>query len=505
MNEIDNEENNNIINENNSSLSSTSDYFLLEDKNDKEITKKKELIQSEIINKNYDFKHFQDFCNSRQQVNGNVYLFSYDNLKSLISDFVKYHTPHPKSGGNSNFVNNKPCRLIEKSVINDRIIKISITNPKEVQTSFYQQNYTSYDVATDLTLWKVSRRYSDFIWLRETLMKLYPGIYCPPLPEKKPGPARLEEKFIEKRKLFLTKFINDLVKNEIFKSSEVLIDFLSIQDRNRFETRKEIYNSKKPPVLLEENFSFTGNANLMEDSKKIDNYFNNIQKYFETQALILDEMKNNLNLYYTNINQAYLNLFDIEKGFNLLNKLNNQYSVKEEISKTYNEFCKFFKNWKSIQYEENQIVKKYVKRFFKYVSMESKAFIELITKRKEFKNDYLNKSIKLNDKKERLWKDKNLNKWEIEEINENEKLMLMNDKQFALEKMCTSETNNIKDSYDMLCYLNYTINEEFKHFINTQSKKFIINIKNFTEEFKNNLNKAVESWSQIASLIITKL
>ena len=69
--------------------------------------------------------------------------------------------------------------------------------------------------------------------------------------------------------------------------------------------------------------------------------------------------------------------------------------------------------------------------------------------------------------------------------------------------MCTSESQNVNNLYDMLCYLNYNINEEFKLFINSQSKKFIINIKDFTEEFKNNLNKAVEAWSQIASLTIT--
>ena len=500
MNEINNEEK--IDN----SFSSNSDFFLLEEQSDKDNQKKKKLIQTEIINKNYEIKHFQDFCNSRKQINGNIYLISYEELKSLIEEFLKYHTPHPKGAANniSQFVNNKPCKKIEKSLINDKVIKISITNPIEIKTSFYQQNYTCYEVYTDLTLWKVNRRYSDFIWLRDTLMKLYPGIYCPPIPEKKAGPARLEEKFIEKRRIFLTQFINDLAKKEIFKSSEVLIDFLSIQDRNRFERRKENYNSMNAPTLLEDNLTFSGNAYLMEDSKKLDNYYNNIGKYLEMQTQILDEMKYNLNSYYTNINQAYLNLSDIEKGFNLLDKLNKQYSIKEEISKSYYEFWRFFKNWKSIQYEENEIIKKYVKRFFKYISMESKSFLELITKRKEYKDNYIDKSIKLNDKKEKLWKSKNINDWEIEEINENEKLLLFNDKKYALDHMCTSETKNVNNVYDMLCYLNNTINEEFKTFINIQSKKFIINIKEFSEEFKNNLNKAIDSWSQIASLGITK-
>ena len=286
---------------------------------------------------------------------------------------------------------------------------------------------------------------------------------------------------------------------------DVLNDFLSIQDRNRFEKIKDNYNSKNAPVLLEDNFSFTGYVNLMEDSKKLDNYFNNIGKYLEMQSKIIEDMKENLKSYYTNINQAYLNMCDIEKNFNLLNKLNMQYSAKEEISKTYEGFWNFFKNWKSIQYEENDIIKRHIKRFFKYISMESIAFVELITKRKEYKDNYLDKSIKLNDKKEKLWKDKNINNWGIENISESEKLLLFNDKKYAFERMCSSESKNISNLYDMVCYLNYTINEEFKTFINIQRKKFTVNIKGFSEEFKNNLNKAVESWSQIASLTFTKI
>ena len=505
MNEINNNEISNIEKIDNS-FSSNSDFFLLDNNNNNESQKKKDLIQTEIINKNYEYKHFQDFCNSRKQVNGNLNLFSYNELKSLIDDFVKYHTPHPNKGSNnSEFINRKQCKKIEKAGFYGKNFTITISNPKEIKTSFYQQNYTCYEINTQPTLWKVLRRYSDFIWLRETIIKLYPGIYCPPIPEKKAGPARLEDKFIEKRRLFLTQFINDLCKIEIFKSSDVLIDFLSIQDRDRFEKIKDNFNSKNAPVLLEDNFSFTGYVNLMEDSKKLDNYFNNIGNYLEMQSQILDDMKENLKSYYTNINQAYLNMGDIEKNFNLLNKLNMQYSVKEEISKTYYEFWKFFKNWKSIQYEENDIIKRHIKRFFKYISMESLAFVELIKKRKEYKDNFLDKSLKLNEKKEKLWKDKNLKNWEIENINENEKLLLFNDKEYAFDKMCSSETKSVNNLHDMICYLNYTINEEFKNFINIQSKKFIVNIKDFSEEFKDNLNKAVESWSQIASLSFTKI
>ena len=106
--------------------------------------------------------------------------------------------------------------------------------------------------------------------------------------------------------------------------------------------------------------------------------------------------------------------------------------------------------------------------------MESKAFLELIEKRKESQENYKDKHIKLIDKKEKLWKDKNLNNWEIEDMNENEKLQLFNDKNYAMNRMCTSETKDVNNSFDMLCYMNYTVNEQFKIYINKQNINFLL-------------------------------
>ena len=67
-------------------------------------------------------------------------------------------------------------------------------------------------------------------------------------------------------------------------------------------------------------------------------------------------------------------------------------------------------------------------------------------------DNYMDKNIKLNDKKEKLWKGKNIEDWEIERLTNDEKLLLFNDKKYAFDRMCTSETKNIKNLYDMLCY-----------------------------------------------------
>ena len=76
------------------------------------------------------------------------------------------------------------CRKIQKSVLNDKKVTITIQNPKAVETSIFQSNYIIYEIITDVTQWQVTRRYSDFDWLRKTLKRIHPGLYCPPLPQK---------------------------------------------------------------------------------------------------------------------------------------------------------------------------------------------------------------------------------------------------------------------------------------------------------------------------------
>jgi|NOAtaT_7_FD_contig_21_8792507_length_414_multi_3_in_0_out_0_1 hypothetical protein len=44
--------------------------------------------------------------------------------------------------------------------------------------------YAVYTVKTAPYNWEVSRRFSDFEWLREILVKIFPSFIIPPIPEK---------------------------------------------------------------------------------------------------------------------------------------------------------------------------------------------------------------------------------------------------------------------------------------------------------------------------------
>ena len=89
-------------------------------------------------------------------------------------------------------INEFPCKLLEKSILNDKEIKVTIKNPKTNEKTLLSLAYVTYEVYTEPFLWLVRRRYNDFSLLRNILCKFYPRNLIPPLPEKKIGGKRFQ-------------------------------------------------------------------------------------------------------------------------------------------------------------------------------------------------------------------------------------------------------------------------------------------------------------------------
>ncbi|CAG8573959.1 3740_t:CDS:10 [Dentiscutata erythropus] len=80
---------------------------------------------------------------------------------------------------------------------------------------------------------KVIRRYSDFWWLMECLVKKYPYRILPDLPPKKIGVNgfyfTVDESFLEKRRKGLARFLNFIVKHPVLKDDQLVEMFLTEQ------------------------------------------------------------------------------------------------------------------------------------------------------------------------------------------------------------------------------------------------------------------------------------
>ena len=393
------------------------------------------------------------------------------------------------------------CKTAEKSILNDKKIKVIIQNPKNSEKSLLSSQYTLYEVCTESMKWLVQRRYSDFDWLRNILYKLFPRLFIPPIPGKKVGNRRFESDFIEKRMKFLQMFIDEIMENEELKSSEALIAFLSFNDRNQFEKKMKELNSYIPSNFCEDLKTLKGKLFILNDDFN-ENYYINVNNYLKLRYQILTRLNNNFKNFCLNQTKACIDLDEIQKDFKSLNILNEKVKLSSPITKTYDELSIFFENWKKIIYKENIIIKEQIKHFFKREKLENLIFIDLIDTREQIRQKYISEKIKLDNKKEKLYKTNDISKWEIEDsFGQIDHARLMRDKNYAFEKMCTRETKNVENIHKLLGYANFMNVTQLKNKIEQNEKKLVEITKEFANKFYPSLNDGITLWSTLNTYI----
>ena len=497
---------------------------------DNQISLKQEIIKAEILDKNYDKDKFLSFILSKKGHGDDLSKWTLLELNNAIVEFTEGEKgvskkeeakPQESSDKMTQDINvdieklkicktkeeekvyekEIICKKLEKTVLNDKEIVVILRNPKASDTTFLQSTYITYEVLTESQQWLVRRRFSDFEWLRTILVKCFPRMVVPPLPGKKIGNRRFEEDFIQKRMMFLQKFINAVLENESFKTSEALIAFLSMIDRGQFDSKMKEMTTYQPSPYAENLKTLTGKLTVIDDEEN-EKYFVNITNYFRLQGQLFDRLNYNMKNFYENISAACLNLEEVQKDFETLHLLNTKVLMKEEITKTYEELGIFFKNWKRIIFNQNELIKSHVKDFFKYIKMEGIAYTELIQSREIIKGKYKVEYDRVTAKKEKLWATMDLGKWEIiDEFNKVDRVLLLKDKTYAMQKMCTRDTQSLENIHKQLGYANKMNMEELKKLIAINSKRFTDNMKTFSENFYPTLNDGITVWTTLTSYI----
>ena len=495
---------------------------------DQEIQSKQKLLQTEIIDKNYDKASFINFCLSKRENGDDLNNWTLAELEGIVKEFVssqntqtveiqeaqvkegeelnkenlekmeKFNAEEPKNFKEKTI----ECRKLEKTCLNDKKITITVKNPKEMDGGVFGKNYVLYEVETQPLGWIVLRRYSDFDLLRILLAKYFPSYNIPPLPNKKMGNRRLELDFIMKRMKFLNLFINNVVQSEDFKASEILTAFLSYTDRGKFDSKFKEYSSQIPSSYVEDYKTLEGKVIISHDEGN-EKYFTNISKYFKLQEQILIKLNLSLKLFYNSMTAACEHLQEVHKNFDILHVLNTRVLMKPTITKSFEELSVFFDNWMKVLIKQKELVKNHMKDFYKYVNFEGRAYTEIIDRREDLKNKYNAENARITAKKEKLYATGDLNKFELGDQKGLDRDRLLKDKPYAFEHMCRNETLNLEKMYNQLGYANKMNMLELKKMIKEYCNRYVENIKNFDAEFYPTINDMVGTWSNMETFVMS--
>lgn len=107
-----------------------------------------------------------------------------------------------------------------------------------MKKKLFSSKHVVYKISTRPFNWECERRFRDFLWLRETLVKQYPCYYVPPMPSKD-RKRSFDDFYLQNRIEFLQYFIDCICEHKELRSSDIFLKFLQINSSKDWNNAKK--------------------------------------------------------------------------------------------------------------------------------------------------------------------------------------------------------------------------------------------------------------------------
>ena len=382
------------------------------------------------------------------------------------------------------------CRPIDKTDLSaHEEVYIKIGFPEKISGGFFGRDSVSFTVAAIPLGFVVKRNYIDFEWFKDILTRLYSSNFIPSLPSlflyQRKGN---DDSFFKECIRNLEKFMNYLILDPIIKNSQILYDFLCVENENEFKKKQKEYENTTPCNDIQNNQSINGkiDINITEEAEKniknIKNFSYENEKLFRQLIHNLNSIEDDFINVIKKINESSLiwdKLYNLNEKF--YKKENNyQEEIYKQMKNMLNSLEQFLK-------KENDLLKIDIKENFNFFSNNLNNFSQLFKKVEECKRIFIKEEKDLVSLKNDLFNKTHLGN-KVEENVDLSKLLPRN----------TEATLEMKKNYGF--YLNKVINEFDR--LKVMDKEIIKN--NIINSFKSqvdNINKFQGEMKGITNII----
>ena len=378
-------------------------------------------------------------------------------------------------------------------------IKIKVSSPIKEYDSvglkgfFIKTVYYSFLLENEKLKINRRRRYTDFEWLRKTLLRLYPGNYIPPLPIKTMNVNKTEK--IEKYQFYIQKFINGIMEDKLLKNSSLIYLFFSTKNEKDFISIMEKYDKAPRPNSLKYFYSRDGKIILDENilKKPEKNKLLDINSNISKNNYIFDNLNKSLKMLCKEIKQISDRMIEISNLFKRIYEISINNSEKSSFCKCYSDLSLLFKEYGNKEFQQMNMIFYHIKNYFKFVNLQYILSLKELYNSFEYEYDlYIKVSENLKNKKETLYNNKEIEKWELknEDIN-----IDFNDKDLVINKILPRETAVVNEIKKYLIYYATQLKDEYirlKDIIEKQNNYMISEIKKNNIQILNNSYKFLE-------------
>ena len=487
---------------------------------------KQEYLRINILEKGYDADEFMNYLQILKGEKGlEINNWSKNDLIKAVHDFISINPKEIKNSQNENIIrdqdngqinnnengnsnaihqanDNDNCKVdndikfVEEEYINCKTatktslssikeLEITVSDPNTVEGGFFSKSYITYLVKTFPFSFEVRRRFSDFEWLRNTLMNQYTNCIIPPL-YKKSFFKSINDYRINKRVTILQTFITEVAGHPLLKGSQLLYDFLTIKEEKEYNNKKDVYNKYIKTSKIEEINSLNGIINVGITTEK-DLIAENIKKICENNDELMKKLSKEYKLLNNQIELVVAKMKTISNIWDELYKKGNQQLESETILGIYDIMAKLMQDWATMQ--ENQInsVNKKIREYFRYIRNEYKAIKDYYDVYDNEKNQFIRAHMKLLEDKTYLYLHGNFEDWGLPKEDLENKIVFLRDKDYAFSKMLPEDTKKVNDyrkTYGV--YLNSLI-EQYQQISDLNKRRHKEYILNFIKEMVDNI------------------
>ena len=359
--------------------------------------------------------------------------------------------------------NSIKCKSIDETELGKQTeIVIKIGFPEKKDGGFFGRTIIEFTVAAVPLGFVVKRSYSDFEWLKNTLLKLYDSNFIPSLPEYLYLPGKDQENaFFKELIRNAEKFMDYLINDPLIKNSQILYDFLSVENPDEFKKKKYEYENQydtpqtPTPTPMGSNLdlgnktSVNGEVNILI-SKDAEDKLNNSKKFLNENNKLLHLLNINFKHFYNDLNDLLKRIKDISNGFEKLYKNCEKYNEDAYLQECYLEMNNMFNNMNNSLKKQNEFIKTEIAEQLTFIENNFSNITDLIKKVDNLKNIYYKEEKDLIVLKNDLFNKNNIN---IGIISDNDKNLQLS----QLLPKNTEATVEIKKNYGY--YLNRTISE----------------------------------------------
>ena len=296
------------------------------------------------------------------------------------------------------------CQNVEETEISRyEELPIKIGFPQKVEKGFLKKTII-YFTTIAVPLGKVVKRaFEDFEWLRQKLTKMFDSNFIPSLPKLNPllGIENEDETTRD-----LEKFMQYLSLDPIIKNSQILYDFLSIEDYNEFTNKKKDYEFITPCNDIQEFKSITGEIDINFDEEK-EKKLQIIKDFCINNSKLLEKLNISLNMFFHEMNTVIRRTNEIANIWGYLYKTSEKYNDDNISKEIYYQMNNFFFNLAKNFKKQNEFINIDIKESFIFMQNNYGSINELLKRIESKQKVYLKEEKELISLKEDLFTTRN--------------------------------------------------------------------------------------------------